>query len=172
MEARNPTVGASTRNHQTALRHSFGHIGLGLICAIAAITPVACSSEGSGASADSDVPPQDAQTDGGDDPGTEELFPDVLEVEIDSLGDNRYEISTTLSSPYDSPQRYADAWRVLDEDGNGLGQRELAHDHAEEQPFTRSTEVEIPDGVAEVTVQGRDQVSGWGGETVTVSVPR
>lgn len=66
----------------------------------------------------------------------------------------------------------ADAWRVLDEDGNELGCRDLLHDHASEQPFTRQTTVEIPGDVDEITVEGRDQVNGYGGDTVTVTVPR
>lgn len=103
---------------------------------------------------------------------SEELYPDVVDVEVTAEGDGEYTVAATLSSPYDSPERYADAWRVLDQDGNELGVRELAHDHAGEQPFTRQTTVAIPDGVDEITVEGRDQVSGYGGETVTVAVPR
>lgn len=61
---------------------------------------------------------------------------------------------------------------MLDEDGNELGRRELIHDHAAEQPFTLQMTVEIPDDVDEITVEGRDQVSGYGGATVTVAVPR
>ena len=110
--------------------------------------------------------------DDGSSPGPAELFPDVVDVEITAEGDGSYTIAATLSSPYDSPERYADAWRVLDENGNELGVRELTHDHADEQPFTRRTTVSIPDDVDEVTVEGRDQVSGYGGETVTVAVPR
>jgi hypothetical protein len=54
-----------------------------------------------------------------------------------------------------------------------LGVRELLHDHAGEQPFTRSLEgLEIPDGVKRITVQGRGLEHGWGGGTATVEVPR
>ncbi len=103
---------------------------------------------------------------------TEMLFPDVLEVVVTPEGGGRYRFDVTLSSPYDSPERYADGWRVLAPDGTVLGERPLLHDHASEQPFTRSLAgVEIPEGVSEVTVQGRDQVSGWGGAEVTVPVP-
>lgn len=66
-------------------------------------------------------------------------------------------MSATISPPYDSPDRYADAFRVLAPDGTVLGVRELLHDHANEQPFTRSLDdVEIPDDVDRVTVEGRD----------------
>ena len=77
------------------------------------------------------------------------------------------------SSPYDSPERYADGWRVLDEDGTVLAEHELGHDHANEQPFTRSRgPFEIPANVNEVTVEGHDQEHGYGGKTVTIEVPR
>lgn len=98
--------------------------------------------------------------------------PDVLDAMLEPSGDG-WRVSATISSPYDSPDRYADAFRVLAPDGTVLGVRELLHDHAGEQPFTRSLDdVEIPDGVGRVTVEGRDQANGWGGATVTVDVPR
>ena len=99
-----------------------------------------------------------------------EMFPDVTGAVFDGAGS----IAVTVSSPYDSPARYADALRVRSEDGIEVyGVRELTHDHASEQPFTRSiTDVKIPDDVTEVVVEGRDQVSGWGGKTVTVSTGR
>ncbi|WP_372594341.1 hypothetical protein [Actinotalea sp.] len=83
-----------------------------------------------------------------------------------------YDVVVTISSPYDTPERYADGWRVLGPDGTTLGEHELGHDHATEQPFTRTQRsVVIPDGVTEVTVEGRDLVNGYGGVTVTVAVP-
>ena len=98
-------------------------------------------------------------------------FPDVVEVAITPDGDT-YRFDVTISSPYDSPERYADAWRVLAPDGTVLGIRELTHDHADEQPFTRSLAgVVLPDGVDEVTIEARDLANGWGGATVTVAVP-
>ncbi len=98
-------------------------------------------------------------------------FPDIVGVEADRNG-SAYSFAVTVSSPYDTPDRYADAFRVRGEDGAVFGVRELTHDHAAEQPFTRQTTVEIPDEVDEITVEGRDQVSGYGGDTVTVTVPR
>jgi len=104
--------------------------------------------------------------------GDEQLFPDILDVVVTPEGDT-FRFDVTVSSPYDTPERYADAWRIVAPDGTELGVRELAHDHAAEQPFTRSlTDVEVPPGVTTVTVEGRDQVNGWGGATVTVTVER
>lgn len=103
---------------------------------------------------------------------TDQKYPDILKAEL-SGSDGEYRIAVTVSSPYDSPERYADGWRVLDEDGTVLAEHELGHDHANEQPFTRSRgPFEIPDNVNEVTVEGHDQEHGYGGKTVTIEVPR
>lgn len=94
------------------------------------------------------------------------LFPDVVDATATSRGDGTWDFSTTISSPYDSPDRYADAWRIVGPDGSVLGVRELLHDHASEQPFTRSlTGVAVDASIEVVTIEGRDQVNGWGGQT-------
>jgi hypothetical protein len=98
--------------------------------------------------------------------------PDVVDVEVSQTGERTYRFDVTISSPYDSPQRYANAWRVLGPDGTVYGVRELLHHHAGEQPFTRSlTGVEVPAGVDTVTVQARDLVNGWGGAVIHVTLP-
>lgn len=110
---------------------------------------------------------KDAASDAAD-----QKYPDILEAEL-SGSDGEYRIAVTVSSPYDSPERYADGWRVLDEDGTVLAEHKLGHDHANEQPFTRSRgPFKIPDNVNEVTVEGHDQEHGYGGKTVTIEVPR
>jgi hypothetical protein len=100
-------------------------------------------------------------------------FPDVLAVELRPTSDRVFDVDVTLSSPYDTPQRYADGWRVLDADGVVLGTHTLMHDHAAEQPFTRTQrDLLISVGTDEITVQGRDQANGFGGLSLTVSVPQ
>lgn len=102
----------------------------------------------------------------------EQRYPDILAVEMTPEDDGEFTFAVTVSSPYDTPERYADAWRVLAPDGAVLGERELLHDHADEQPFTRILrDVRIPEHVTHVTVQGRDKVYGYGGTTMTVPVP-
>jgi hypothetical protein len=135
-----------------------------VVAAVALLAAVSCGSDAA------ESPPSDSD-DAPVEDSSEQLFPDVLSVELTDAGDRIFTLAVTLSSPYDSPERYADAWRVLSPDGTVLGVRELLHDHANEQPFTRTLSgVSIPADVDEVTVQGRDQVSGWGGATVTVGV--
>lgn len=108
----------------------------------------------------------------GADPATEPTVdearhPDVIEVRAEADATGAWTFHVTLSSPYDSPERYADAWRIVGPDGTVYGTRELLHDHAGEQPFTRSLSgVTIPLEVEVVTVQGRDQANGWGGATI------
>lgn len=105
------------------------------------------------------------------DPSSQQ-YPDVVGVEVSIESPGVYRFAVTISSPYDTPQRYADAWRVIAPDGSVLGIRELLHDHANEQPFTRSLNgVEILPEVVEVTIEARDLVNGWGGATVTVPIP-
>ena len=98
-------------------------------------------------------------------------FPEVLEVEATDLGDGQWRFAVTLSSPYDTPQRYADAWRVLDADDDELGIRVLLHDHANEQPFTRSETIDVPAGTRTVWIEGRDQANGWSGQRFEFVLP-
>jgi hypothetical protein len=115
--------------------------------------------------------PEDAGATSADSPG-EQLYPDVIEVEVARSGEGGYRFDVTISSPYDTPERYADAWRVKGPDGTVYGVRELLHDHSSEQPFTRSLDgVEIPADVTKVTVEARDLENGWGGETLEVTIP-
>ena len=96
----------------------------------------------------------------------EQEFPDVIGVEAARNG-GTWTFAVTISSPYDTPERYADAWRVLGPDGSEYGIRVLGHDHASEQPFTRSQSgIVIPEDVKVVTVQARDLTNGWGGATL------
>jgi hypothetical protein len=106
-------------------------------------------------------------------PSADQRYPDVLAAELRPAGDGSYDVEVTISSPYDSAERYADGWRVLGPDDTVLGEHALLHDHAGEQPFTRTmTGLTVPDDVEEVTVEGRDREHGYGGATVTVDVPR
>jgi hypothetical protein len=98
--------------------------------------------------------------------------PDVLAAKVQPRGAGRFDFDVTVSSPYDTPQRYAGAFRVMHKDGTVFGERVLLHDHATEQPFTRDLQgVAVPAGVRSVVVQARDLKNGWGGKTVEVALP-
>lgn len=100
-------------------------------------------------------------------------FPDVVAVKVVQRSAGVFDFDVTISSPYDTPSRYADGFRVMGEDGRTVhGVRPLGHDHASEQPFTRDLYgVKLPAGVRKVLVQGRDQQHGWGGGTRLVDLP-
>ncbi len=140
---------------------------LGTAAALATIAVVGCSGE------DADAPDAAGGTATGL-VGTSpaEQYPDIIDAEATfDDGSDTWSFSVTLSSPYDTPERYADGWRVIGPDGEVYGVHTLAHDHANEQPFTRrQTGVEIPDGVDEVTIEGRDQANGFGGQTLTINL--
>jgi hypothetical protein len=92
-------------------------------------------------------------------------YPDVVNVKVKAQGDRRFDFDVTISSPYETPQRYADAFRVMSAEGVVYGERKLLHDHVDEQPFTRDLYgVVIPAGVTSVIVQARDQKFGYGGK--------
>jgi hypothetical protein len=149
------------RSFPCSLRRSLA----GLLGATLLIT--ACSDDDGSSSRDGT-----ATSEAGDDEAIDEQrFPDVIDVVVERR-DDAYDFRVTISSPYDSSQRYADGWRVMDGDGTVYGEHELLHDHADEQPFTRAQQgVSIPDGVDEVVVEGRDSSNGYGGETLTVELP-
>lgn len=100
-------------------------------------------------------------------------FPDVVAAEADETDDGIWTFTVTMTSPYDTPERYADGWRVLGPDCTVYGVHTLTHDHADEQPFTRTQSgVEIPDTVDRVTIEGRDQHNGFGGSVRTITLDR
>jgi len=54
-------------------------------------------------------------------------FPDVVEVQVERSGEG-YDFEVTISSPYDTPDRYADGWRVAGLDGTIYGEHTLARE--------------------------------------------
>jgi hypothetical protein len=97
---------------------------------------------------------------------------DVLDVELTATSPGTFRFEVTVRHADEGWDHYADAFEVVAPDGRVLATRVLLHPHVDEQPFTRSlTGLEIPDGVAEVTVRAHDSVHGYGGKELTVTVP-
>lgn len=102
----------------------------------------------------------------------DQKYPDVVAAKARPAAADAFDFDVTVSSPYDTAQRYADAFRVMGRDGAVYGERILLHDHADEQPFTRDLYgVRIPRAVKVVIVQARDKRFGYGGKTVEVVLP-
>jgi hypothetical protein len=102
----------------------------------------------------------------------EQRFADVVAVKVRPSGTDIFDFDVTVSSPYDTPARYADAFRVSTSDGQVLGERKLLHDHQNEQPFTRDLyAVPVAPHIKSVIVQARDLKHGYGGKSVQVPLP-
>lgn len=98
---------------------------------------------------------------------------DVVEARLLLQSDGRYTAEVTVRHADTGWEHYADRWEVLGPDGTLLGARTLFHPHVEEQPFTRSLrDLEIPPTIERVTIRAHDSVHGFGGEEMTVAVPR
>lgn len=107
-----------------------------------------------------------------DEAASDAEFPNIENAYLIWTGRGNFKVKVTMSSPYDTPDRYADGWRVLTPGGEVLAEHELHHDHQHEQPFTRVRgPFFIGPDVDEVIVEGRDSENGYGGETVTIEVP-
>lgn len=97
---------------------------------------------------------------------------EIVAVDASKSGDS-WRFSVTLKHADSGWDHYADAWEVLDKDGNQLGIRELAHPHVNEQPFTRSQSgIVIPADTEVVYIRARENVDGWNETTTEFVLPR
>ena len=95
----------------------------------------------------------------------------IVDVKISSKGDRTYSVSVTIEHPDTGWDHYANSWDVLDEKGELIGSRVLAHPHVNEQPFTRSLSVKIPAGVKTITIVAADSLHGDNEQTFDIEVP-
>ena len=86
----------------------------------------------------------------------------ILDAEFHSSGGSRWSVNVTLKHGDTGWDHYADNWRVVDGEGNVLGDRVLYHPHVNEQPFTRSLgDVTVAEGITTVFIEAHDKVHGW-----------
>lgn len=101
----------------------------------------------------------------------EPLYPDVVDATVTRDGAT-YDFVVTVSARYRSPERYADAWRVIGDDGVVYAVSEHDEEPIPGQMTTYSLPgVEIPSSVTAVAIEARDLVYGWGGETFSLILP-
>ena len=96
---------------------------------------------------------------------------DVVKVTVAHIDGRDFRINATLKHADTGWDHFANKWVVRDEKGNLLGTRILVHPHVNEQPFTRSLTLTIPEGIKEVTIVAFDSVHDDGGLTLTVKLP-
>jgi len=96
---------------------------------------------------------------------------DVLDAKISSKGGGSFRIDVTVKHADAGWDHYANRWDVLDVEGNLLGSRVLAHPHDNEQPFTRSLTLNLPEGLRIVIIRAHDSVHGLGGVIIELALP-
>jgi hypothetical protein len=88
-------------------------------------------------------------------------------------GARGWRITVTLKHADSGWDHYANAWRIIAESGQILGERILHHPHVIEQPFTRSLgPVAIPVGTRAVYIEGQDSVHGGSAQRLKVDMRR
>ena len=94
----------------------------------------------------------------------------IKKVEIRSnSGGNDWIFHVTLKHNDTGWEHYADAWRIVDEEGKEIGKRVLYHPHEYEQPFTRSLSGVKLDEDAIIYIEAHDKVHGWSKDRVKVN---
>jgi hypothetical protein len=97
----------------------------------------------------------------------------ILAADFRSVGTHRWSVNVTLKHGDTGWDHYADRWRVVDDEGNLLGDRVLFHPHVEEQPFTRGLDsVQIPEGTTTVRIEAHDKVHGWSRNPLLVNLSK
>ncbi len=89
--------------------------------------------------------------------------PEIVDA-VATRTDAAYRVDVTIAHPDTGWDHYADGWEVLDAKGTRLGYRLLGHPHVNEQPFTRSLNLDLPEGTREVFIRAHCPVDGWGKE--------
>ena len=96
---------------------------------------------------------------------------DVVGVEVRRIDPTSIRFDVTVRHADTGWEHYADGWDVVGPDGTVLGTRVLAHPHVDEQPFTRSAVIPVPEGITRVTVRAHDSEHGTGGAEMVVELP-
>ena len=97
---------------------------------------------------------------------------DVLTARIKRTAPGIFKIDAEVRHADTGWDHYADGWDIVGPDGEVIDTRVLGHPHEQEQPFTRSKSgIAIPANITRITIRAHDSVHGYGGKTVTLSVP-
>ena len=170
-----------------AWRRQFEVLLVGLVALVAAscggedaavatteATPVATTSDAPATTSTTQPPASTTSTTNGADGQATDAAADecahVIGATVEPTSQG-FTVSATVRSADTGWDKYADLWQVRTLDGEILGERELAHPHETEQPFTRSLSgVEIPSEVTAVVIAARDSVVGFCGDEFTAEV--
>ena len=102
---------------------------------------------------------------------TGSVFADVVKIVNVKLVQHAttWRADVTLKHDDKGWKDYADAWRLVDENGKEIATRTLYHPHEDGQPFTRSLSgVTIPADVTEILIRSHDLLSGYSPDTLAI----
>ena len=86
----------------------------------------------------------------------------IIAADFHNNGGDHWSVNVTLKHSDTGWDHYADSWRVVDSDGNLLGNRVLHHPHVNEQPFTRGLSgIKLPKEMTTIYIEAHDKVHGW-----------
>lgn len=86
---------------------------------------------------------------------------EIIGADFQKSGNDTWVVNVGLLHEDSGWDHYADIWRLVDAEGNILGERVLLHPHEDEQPFIRSEEIRIPEDIEILYVEAHDIVHGW-----------
>ncbi len=87
-----------------------------------------------------------------------------------NTGAEQWSVNITLKHADTGWDHYADSWRIVDENGKVIGERVLQHPHVDEQPFTRSLSVKIPQQITTVFIEAHDKKHGWSSRRLKIDL--
>ncbi len=96
----------------------------------------------------------------------------VVDVIVTAQGNKNYRFDVSLLHQDAGWDHYANRWEILDEKGTILATRILYHPHVNEQPFTRSLTVSLPDNLKTVIIRGHDNVHQYSGNEKKITLSK
>ncbi|MCW9024497.1 MAG: hypothetical protein OQK73_07425 [Gammaproteobacteria bacterium] len=97
---------------------------------------------------------------------------EIIHAELESQS-GMWVVRVTLQHQDEGWKHFADAWRVVSEDGKVLGERTLYHPHVNEQPFTRTLSgLNIPASVKRFYIEAHDKVHGWSKDRLLIDLSK
>ena len=95
---------------------------------------------------------------------------EIIKVMIEPYA-NRWTFHVTLKHHDTGWEHYADDWRIVDEKGHVLGERQIWHPHVGEDLSTRTlASVLIPKGTYVIYIEAHDKVHGWSQQRVRIDM--
>lgn len=97
---------------------------------------------------------------------------DIIKVVLTNYT-GTWRADVTLKHADSGWDHYADAWRIVDSNGNEIGKRTLYHPHVNEQPFTRSlSSFHVPKDKKIIFVEAHDLKHGWSPKRVKINMEK